>query len=898
MTDPSQLTDAQLLALIGPQGAAQPRQAQRQAAPVTMPARPSGPLDLNRMASITAQSESGNRERDARGNLVTSSKGAQGRMQVMPTTNTSPGYGVVPARNGSDEERTRVGRDYLGAMMQTYGNDPAKAWAAYNWGPGNFDRAVARYGDNWFNAAPAETQAYVSQNLRALGMPAPQPAPQPQAEPDLASIPDAELLALATGEAPAAPAATGSGGQADAKLAIMPWLTRKGRPVEASQGMTTDADGRVAFDVETPGIIEYDDGFEIFDPETSAYYPATAREVADYRRRTEGERSERIEVNRRREDPEYQAARADMDAAAATGPGQARAFGQGYSYGFADELDATAQGLSTGARNLLGLNGEDPAYGMDVAAQATRDAERARAAQFAESNPLQSAGFNILGGVLSPGVRGGGNYIAAGQGAGRLGRAGQVGFLGGVTYGTGTSEGSLLERSPDALQSGLVGAGTSVIGQGAVDRLLGSQATRLTRPASQARRLSREGVDLTPGQMVAETPVIGGLLRNLEEGASTVPIAGAMISDARTRSVNTFNRAALNRVLEPLNQPGQPRITMPAGVRAQIARIGNGEVNPQAGYEAVERVQGIVRREYDKALEGIEVRPDTQFYDELAEVMMDSGERMTPQLTEQLTNVLQNRVFRTLEESDSIMTGEAFKRAESELGALAREQRISLDPANRALAGALDDTRGVLRNLIARQRPDRAPRIQAINRAYANLVPIEEAAGSTASQATEGVFSPTTLATAASRSQTRSQRGAGNARMQDLTAPGKGLLNSRLGDSGTATRVGVTGLMSGAAGAGTLVNPGVAIPVIVGVSTVYSRPAQAALNWIYRATDSQNASEGLVELARLAQRDPALVPYYEAAVEHALQLSQTQTPAIQPGLLQPQTPTAAPAMAN
>ena len=126
MTNPSQLTDAQLLALIGPQGAAQPRQAQRQSASVAMPARPSGPLDLSRMASITAQSESGNRERDPRtGQLITSPKGAQGRMQVMPTTNTSPGFGVAPARDGSDGERTRVGRDYLAAMMQTYGNDPS-----------------------------------------------------------------------------------------------------------------------------------------------------------------------------------------------------------------------------------------------------------------------------------------------------------------------------------------------------------------------------------------------------------------------------------------------------------------------------------------------------------------------------------------------------------------------------------------------------------------------------------------------------------------------------------------------------------------------------------------------------------------------------------------------------
>lgn len=147
----------------------------------------SGEALLPAMVAITAQSESGNRERDDRGNLVTSPKGAQGRMQVMPDTNLDPGYGVRPAQNNSDEERTRVGRDYLAAMMRTYGNDPAKAWGAYNWGPGNFDRAFARHGENWLQHAPAETRAYVAQNLAALG--AARPAP-----------------GAATGAAPAGPA--------------------------------------------------------------------------------------------------------------------------------------------------------------------------------------------------------------------------------------------------------------------------------------------------------------------------------------------------------------------------------------------------------------------------------------------------------------------------------------------------------------------------------------------------------------------------------------------------------------------------------------------------------------------------------------------------------------------
>jgi Transglycosylase SLT domain len=130
---------------------------------------PAGSGVVGRMQSITAIAESGNKERDSQGRLITSPKGAQGRMQVMPGTRVDPGFGVKPAQNDSDEERTRVGRDYLAAMMTRYGNDPAKAWAAYNWGAGNVDAAIKSHGDGWLAHAPNETRQYVSGNLARLG---------------------------------------------------------------------------------------------------------------------------------------------------------------------------------------------------------------------------------------------------------------------------------------------------------------------------------------------------------------------------------------------------------------------------------------------------------------------------------------------------------------------------------------------------------------------------------------------------------------------------------------------------------------------------------------------------------------------------------------------------------
>lgn len=100
-----------------------------------------------------------------------SSKGAMGTMQTMPGTLRDPGYGVTPARDQSSAEMERVGKDYLQAMLRQYG-DPRLALAAYNWGPGNVDRAMQTHGGNVeavLANAPAETRAYVPKVLQRSG---------------------------------------------------------------------------------------------------------------------------------------------------------------------------------------------------------------------------------------------------------------------------------------------------------------------------------------------------------------------------------------------------------------------------------------------------------------------------------------------------------------------------------------------------------------------------------------------------------------------------------------------------------------------------------------------------------------------------------------------------------
>lgn len=140
-------------------------QAMQTATPTIMP---TDMTRLGNLVGLVAQAESGNRDLNADGSVVTSSKGAKGRMQVMDGTNAAPGFGVKPAQDDSLEERARVGRDYLGALVRHYGSVPI-ALAAYNAGPGNVDKAIKAAGkagnpDEFMNylPKPSETIPYVN----------------------------------------------------------------------------------------------------------------------------------------------------------------------------------------------------------------------------------------------------------------------------------------------------------------------------------------------------------------------------------------------------------------------------------------------------------------------------------------------------------------------------------------------------------------------------------------------------------------------------------------------------------------------------------------------------------------------------------------------------------------
>jgi hypothetical protein len=91
--------------------------------------------------------------------------GATGLLQLEPATAAQLGVS-----NPLDaQQNAQGGATYLAQLYNQFGSWDL-ALAAYDWGPGNLQNALQKYGSNWLSYAPAETQNYVSSVLSGAGM--------------------------------------------------------------------------------------------------------------------------------------------------------------------------------------------------------------------------------------------------------------------------------------------------------------------------------------------------------------------------------------------------------------------------------------------------------------------------------------------------------------------------------------------------------------------------------------------------------------------------------------------------------------------------------------------------------------------------------------------------------
>lgn len=100
--------------------------------------------------------ESGNFSPDVIYGRISSSAGAQGIAQLMPSS--------YPNVNRLDPVASlNAAAGTMRSNLQLFGGDLSKALAAYNAGTGTVTNAIKRLGPNWESGLPAETQRYLKE---------------------------------------------------------------------------------------------------------------------------------------------------------------------------------------------------------------------------------------------------------------------------------------------------------------------------------------------------------------------------------------------------------------------------------------------------------------------------------------------------------------------------------------------------------------------------------------------------------------------------------------------------------------------------------------------------------------------------------------------------------------
>lgn len=439
-------------------------------------------------------------------------------------------------------------------------------------------------------------------------------------------------------------------------------------------------------------------------------------------------------------------------------------------------------------------------------------------------------GFRTLGRVMAPT-----NYLLPGSGATAAGKAGLAagsGLVGAAATPVTADDGFWGNKLSEAAKG--VGAALGLHGLGQ----LGSGII-LPKLKEAANTLLQNDVALTLGQS------IGGNVKRVEEGLKSVPVLGSLIRDSEGRAVAAFNRATINKVLEPVGE------SLPADV--------------DIGHEALKYANSAVSDAFNKVLPKLKWSPDAGFAQDLAEIKPTLGD-----LPESFANTFKNIIETKLGPSvlgsgaaSGQLAGKQIQNVTSSLNHYISEYGNSQVAGERLLAGALRDVKEALVDSIERQNPAHAAELKNANTAFALLSRVGQAAQRRATS--HGVFSAGDLLNAVKqgdRSARRRMFQSGDALLQDWATAAHEVLANKLPDSGTAERTAIRHLTSnlglgGATAAASQVSPLAAVPIAL-AGGLYTKPGQEGLAAFLRSNPelrggiASAVESGATGLGRLA----------------------------------------------
>jgi hypothetical protein len=305
--------------------------------------------------------------------------------------------------------------------------------------------------------------------------------------------------------------------------------------------------------------------------------------------------------------------------------------------------------------------------------------------------------------------------------------------------------------------------------------------SRVAQPLAQSdavKALLKNGVVPTVGQSAGASSFLG----KIEQKLQSLPVIGDLISGSRNRAVNEFNQAAIGRAL-------------PSGA-SQPNAIG------RSGIEYADR---ILSDGYDDVLNRIgTVKIPPTFASDVANISKDPDIALSPAMRRRLDEIVGQQIMNR-NPASSDMTAQVAKRADANLGRLARDYAGSQDGDQRMLGNAIREVQSAWRANIRANAPspEIAAELDGLNKAFANFVRVERAAGSVGAK--DGVFSAAQLNNAVKALDTSSRHGnfaQGRALMQDLTDPAMSTLHATVPNSGSIDRAliaaGIGGTAAGA----------------------------------------------------------------------------------------------------
>jgi hypothetical protein len=515
----------------------------------------------------------------------------------------------------------------------------------------------------------------------------------------------------------------------------------------------------------------------------------------------------------------------------------------------ADEISA---GLRTGQNALTGK--VKPDLGALVGDfKKEMGNQRSYEKEYTERAPMAANLGTGTGNALTMLVPGGkaANALATAPRAANMARGAVTAGLTGAAY-AATDRGTASERlkaASDAVRDPL----TLALGAGA-GALAPARKSMKPKPRinPDVVELRAKGVDLTPGQ------ASGGLLKGIEDAATSLPIVGGAIQDARLANLGTFNHAVANEALKPVGKR-VPKTVAP-------------------GHETVAYVERALGGEYDKLIPTGGVKVDKELGQGVA-ALNDITATMDAKSKRKLENILKVRFLDHFK--DGALDGRGYQVAQEKLRLEMERYAKSSDPDSQAIGEALKLVKTELQEAAARQNPSFATRKARIDRGYAEFKRLQGATTATGAAA-DGVFSAGQYGGAikkADKSLDKGRFARGDAMGQDLAASAGRVLPSAVPDSGTATRGAIGALVSAPAAIGTgFATGGVpgalaaagGIGATVGglklASKAYTPKAIEVFNRVLdERISGQQAKEALRELADMAAKDPKLAPLYQEA---------------------------------